>query len=125
MSQRNPRRIGSQPAPTIRSSGEELESLVHLSGGLIIKLTGPLFPSLSPRDAAHVLMFVALGMPKGLRVRTMHLAVNLFETDDWSSEIIAAARHGDPDAQALASAVIAAIAADNMSVELSGGGPVS
>ena len=54
----------------------------------------------------------------------MHLAVNLFETDDWSSEIVAAARHGDPDAQALASAVMATIAADNMSIEQSAGGSV-
>lgn len=91
------------------SSGQELERLVHESRGIIVKLTGPLFPTLPPKAAALVLMFVAHRMPKDLRIRTMHLGVNLLQTGDWSSDIVAAAKDGDPLAQALADAIVAGI----------------
>ncbi len=91
------------------SSLDELDRLSYMSRGRLLKLTGPLFPSLEPREAAHVLMLVALHMPKRLRLRTLHLAVNLFETGCWSSGILDAAHIGDPVARSLATGLTTSV----------------
>lgn len=124
MSQRNTRRSVTRTGSIVHTSAQELSSLVQMSRGIIVKLTGPSFPDLPPEAAGLVLMFVAHRMPKDLRIRTMHLGVNLIRTGDWSSEIVAAARQGDPIAQALADAIIIAARARLESMPLQVGGVV-
>jgi hypothetical protein len=54
-------------------------------------------------------------MPDELQEPTMNLGINLLHTGDWSSEILTAARHGDPIAKALAESILRRVGADLLS----------
>lgn len=112
MNSRRPKRNRTRLGQTVRTSEDEITALVHMSNQEIVRLTGPQFPLLPPRHAAVTLMAIALSMPRSLRLRTIHLAVNLFETGNWHSSIIAAARTGDPAAAALAKSVLETMMAE-------------
>jgi hypothetical protein len=85
----------------IPSCADELATLADLSGRLLVNLTGPIFSSLEPAEAASALLAAAVDMPRDLRLRTMHLAVSLLHTEDWSADIDTAVRHGDRVAEAI------------------------